>query len=61
MTLDDLGPGSECFVMRLHAQDKLGQRLMGVCQGSKKRKQGIQEGLQREEEASERNKKGKDR
>ena len=37
MTLDDLRPGSECLVKRLHAQDKLGQRLMdmGVYPGLK--------------------------
>ena len=30
MTLDNLGPGSECLVKRLHAQDKLSQRLMDM-------------------------------
>ncbi|NOR05955.1 MAG: iron transporter FeoA [Deltaproteobacteria bacterium] len=35
MTLDNLRPGSECLVKRLHAQDKLSQRLidMGVYPG----------------------------
>jgi ferrous iron transport protein A len=30
MTLDDLRPGSECLVKRLHAQDRLNQRLMDM-------------------------------
>jgi len=30
MTLDTLKPGSECLVKRLHAQDRLSQRLMDM-------------------------------
>ena len=30
MTLDTLKPGSKCLVKRLHAQDRLSQRLMDM-------------------------------
>ncbi len=30
MTLDKLEPGSECLVKKLHASDRLGQRLMDM-------------------------------
>lgn len=30
MTLDRLEPGNECFVKRLYAGDRLGQRLMDM-------------------------------
>jgi len=30
MTLDELKPGNRCLIERLHAKDRLGQRLMDM-------------------------------